>query len=242
MTGVPIDAIGRSAARRRAALRWIVAGLLLAALAIGWSLLPVGDWLRGLRDWIAGLGFRGVAIFAVIYAVGAVVMAPEAVLTIIAGFAYGFWGLPLVLGAATVGASLAFLIARYFARDKVRLLLERRRDLAAIDRAIAEDGWKIVALLRLSPLIPFNLQNYLFGVTAIPFRHFIAATFAGIIPGTALYTYLGALGNVSEGADLGKWAVFGGGLAATIVVAVLVTRKVRAILQGVGVANREDAP
>jgi uncharacterized membrane protein YdjX (TVP38/TMEM64 family) len=168
---------------RTAALAWIGAGALLVALAVGWYLLPISHWLGALRDRILDPGFTGVAIFVAIYVVGAVVLAPEAVLTIGAGFAYGFLGLLMVLIAATIGASLAFLIARYAGRDKVQQLLDRRHKIAAIDRAVAEDGWEIVALLRLSPLIPFNLQNYLFGITAIPFWHFAAATFAGIIPG-----------------------------------------------------------
>jgi uncharacterized membrane protein YdjX (TVP38/TMEM64 family) len=238
MIEVPIGPTDRSAGRRRAAVPWIAAGLLLVAVAIGWSLLPVGDWLWGLRGWIAALGFAGIVIFAMIYIVGAIVLAPEAVLTVFAGFAYGFWALPIVLAAATIGASLAFLIARYIARDTVWRLLARRRNLAAIDRAIADDGWKIVALLRLSPLIPFNLQNYLFGVTAIPFRHFVAATFFGIIPGTALYVYLGALGNQIGDADVEKWGFFAFGLAATIAVAVLVARKARKILRAAGIDER----
>jgi uncharacterized membrane protein YdjX (TVP38/TMEM64 family) len=223
---------------RHASLPWIAAGLLLVAVAIGWYLLPVADWLKDLRDWIVALGFPGVVIFAMIYVAGAVILAPEALLTIVAGFAYGFWGLPIVLVAATIGASLAFLIARYVARDKVRLLLAKRRNLAALDKAVAEDGWKIVALLRLSPLIPFNLQNYLFGVTAIPLRHFVAATFVGIIPGTALYVYLGALGNQTDSAELGKWGLFAFGLVATMVVAVLVARKARAVLRAAGIDDR----
>jgi uncharacterized membrane protein YdjX (TVP38/TMEM64 family) len=227
--------------RRRASLPWIAAGLLLVAVAIGWYLLPVADWLGDLRGWIVALGFKGVVVFAMIYIVGAVVLAPEALLTIAAGFAYGAWGFPIVLIAATIGASLAFLIARHVARDKVRLLLAKRRNLAAIDKAVAEDGWKIVVLLRLSPLIPFNLQNYLFGVTAIPFRHFVAATFFGIAPGTALYVYLGVLGNQTGSADLEKGAFLAFGLVATIVVAVLVARKARAILRAAGIDDRDDA-
>jgi uncharacterized membrane protein YdjX (TVP38/TMEM64 family) len=218
-------------------LAWLGAGALLIAVCVGWYVLPVSDWLGALRDWIVGLGFAGIVIFAAIYVVGAVVLAPEAVLTIAAGFAWGLWGFPIVLLAATIGAALAFLIARYAAREKIRRLLEHRRNLAAIDKTVAEEGWKIVALLRLSPVIPFNLQNYLFGVTAIPFPHFVAATFAGIIPGTALYIYLGALGNTAGEGGPAKWVFFGVGLLATVVVVILVTRKARAKLREAGVDN-----
>jgi uncharacterized membrane protein YdjX (TVP38/TMEM64 family) len=227
------------AAGRTELWAWVPAGAFLAALGTGWYLLPVGAWLGGTRDWIVGLGFEGVAIFVAIYAVGAVILAPEAALTIGAGFAYGFWGLPIVLVAATIGASLAFLLARHLAREKVRRLLQSRRRIAAIDKAVAEDGWKIVALFRLSPLIPFNLQNYLFGVSAIPFRHFVAATAVGIIPGSALYTCLGVAGNAAvfvRGPE--EWTLFGIGLGATAIVVVLVAAKARAKLREAGVDGR----
>ena len=218
-------------AHRTGVVAVTVAVTWLAALGTGWYLMPVSDWLSASRDWIVGLGLQGVAIFVAIYAVGAVVLAPGAVLTIGAGIAYGFWGLPIVLVGATLGASLAFLIARHLARERLRRLFENRRNIGAIDKAIAADGWKIVALLRLSPLIPFNFQNYLFGVTAVPFRHFVAATFVGIIPGAALYTCLGVAGNralsVSGPAE---WALFGVGLSATAIVVVLVAAKARAKL------------
>jgi uncharacterized membrane protein YdjX (TVP38/TMEM64 family) len=207
----------------------------LAAVGIGWYLLPVSDWLDAARGWLIDLGFGGIVLFAAIYVVGTVVLAPVAMLTISAGFAYGFWGLPIVLVAATTGASLAFLIARRAARDTVRRLLERRRKIAAIDRAIAEDGWKIAVLLRLSPLIPFVLQNYLFGVTAIPFRHFVAATLVGIVPGAALYTCLGALGKAAGEGGTARWALFGSGLLATAIAVVLVTRTARAKLHEAGI-------
>lgn len=216
--------------RGRPSLAWIGGAALLVSVVLAWYLLPVASWLGELRQWIVGLGALGVAVFALIYILGAVVLAPEALLTIVAGFAYGFWGLPIVVAAATVGASLAFLVARHAARERVQQWLQRRRNLAAIDRAVAEDGWKIVALLRLSPAIPFNVQNYLFGVTAIPFAQFAAATFFGIIPGTALYIYIGALGGEVGEAGPAKWALLAAGLAATIAVAVLIARKARARL------------
>ena len=213
-------------------------GALLIAVGVAWYLLPVGLWLGTLRDWIVGLGFVGIVFFGAIYVVATVLLAPGSLLTIAAGFAYGFWAIPIVLIAATVGASLSFMIARYLARDRIRRLLETRRNIAAIDRAIAAEGWKIAVLLRLSPLIPFSLQNYLLGVTAIPFMHFAAATFAGIAPGTALYVYVGALGEAALDGSLATWVFFGTGLVATAIVVILVTRKAKALLHEAGV----DAP
>lgn len=224
--------------RRRAALAWIALLLLPVALAAGWHLLPLGDWLWNLRGSTLALGLRGVVAFALVYALGAVVLAPEAVLTVFAGFAYGAWGLPIVVVAATTGAALAFLLARHTARRRVLRLLAGRPGFAAIDRAIAAEGWKIVALLRLNPLVPFNLQNYLFGVTAIRFGHFIAATFAGIVPGAALYTYLGALGAAAPEATPAKGVLLVFGLAATLIVAVVIARKARRLLATAGVADQ----
>jgi uncharacterized membrane protein YdjX (TVP38/TMEM64 family) len=213
------------------------AAALLVLLAVAWRLLPLGEWLIELRSWIGGLGVWGVVLFALIYIVGAVILVPAGLLSIVAGFAYGFWGLPIVVVAATIGAALAFLIARYGARERVRLWLRRRRNLAAIDRAVAEDGWKIVALLRLSPAIPFNLQNYLFGVTAVPFGQFVAATFVGIIPGAAFFTYIGVLGGESAEAGPVRWILFAAGLAATAAAAVLVARKARTKLEEAGLGE-----
>lgn len=210
---------------------------LLVLLTVTWYLLPLGEWLVWLRRWIGGFGLWGVALFVLIYIVGAVILVPAGLLSILAGFAYGFWGVPIVVVAATIGAALAFLIARYAARERVRLWLRGRRNLAAIDRAVAEDGWKIVALLRLSPAVPFVLQNYVFGVTAIPFAQFVAATFVGIIPGAALFTYIGVLGGESAEAGPVRWALFAAGLAATAAAAVLVARKARAKLAEAGVGE-----
>lgn len=219
-----------------------IAGVVvLVAVAVAWSILPLGGWLHALRGWMAALGWRGALAFAAIYVLGAVLLAPEALLTVVAGYVYGFWGLPLVLVAATIGAGLAFLLARYVLREPVRRLLAGRRDLAAIDDAIRRDGWKIVGLLRLSPLIPFNLQNYLFGATGIPFGQFVAATFVGIIPGAALYIAAGALGGASEGSGPIRWLLLAIGLVATATVVVLVARQARAGLAraGVGGERRE---
>jgi uncharacterized membrane protein YdjX (TVP38/TMEM64 family) len=115
-------------------------------------------------------------------------------------------------------------------------MLTTSRKFAAVDNAVTEEGWKIVVLLRLSPLVPFNVQNYLFGITDIPFPHYFAATCVGIIPGTVLFVYLGALGNTSAGRL--EWVFFGVGLLATVTVAVLVTRKAKERLAEAGVADR----
>jgi uncharacterized membrane protein YdjX (TVP38/TMEM64 family) len=211
---------------------WTGLGLILAGAVAASFTCPLGHWVAGFQHWILGLGPWGVAIFASLFIAATLVLAPDWPLSITAGFVYGFWGLPVVVAAATVAATLSFLAARYLLRERVRALLAGRPRVAAIDRAVAEEGWKIVALLRLSPVVPFNLQNYLFGATAVPLSHYVAATAIGIIPGSLFYVYLGVLGNAARhggGASL-KWLLFGIGLVATVAAAILVTRKAKAKL------------
>ncbi|MGE3784016.1 MAG: TVP38/TMEM64 family protein, partial [Alphaproteobacteria bacterium] len=117
----------------------------------------------------------------------------------------------------------------------VKRVIASRRNIAAIDRAISAEGWRIVLLFRLSPLVPFNLQNYLFGVTAVPFGSYVAATFFGIAPATAVFVAVGALGEAALDSRPEKWALLGGGLLATVAAVVLVTRKARALLREAGV-------
>ncbi len=196
---------------------------------------------RGFQQWIEGLGVWGVVAFGVIYVVATVLLIPASPLTLVAGLAFGLWGFPLIVVAATVGAALAFLVARYVARNKVKAIVAKRPKFKAVDEAVTEEGWKIVALMRLSPLVPFNLQNYLFGVTDIAFTRYLAATFVGIMPGSLLYVYLGSLGQQSGGGSTGKWIFLGVGLIATAITVVLITRKAKARLAQAGVGG-DKAP
>jgi uncharacterized membrane protein YdjX (TVP38/TMEM64 family) len=223
----------------------IILAVVGVAIFAAWFLLPLKQWLQGFTDWIEGLGVWGGVLFAAVYVIATVVLAPGSLFTIAAGLVFGLgWGLSIVLVGATIGASLAFLIARYCVRDRIEGMIERRAKLKAVDRAVAEEGWKIVALLRLSPLVPFNIQNYFFGLTKIDFWHYVVATFVGIIHGTLVYLYIGAIGGAlvrGEGQwGTPQWALFGVGLAATIVVAVLIARKARQKLKEAGVADESE--
>ncbi|MFG0263097.1 MAG: DUF547 domain-containing protein, partial [Novipirellula sp. JB048] len=129
---------------------------------------------------------------------------------------------------STLGACSAFLIARYGARDKVAAMASGNRHFGAIDRAIGEGGWKIVALLRLSPAIPFNLQNYLYGLTPVRFWPYAVTSWIAMLPATFLYVYIGHVTGAAVGADrertTAEWAMLAVGLLATAVVTVYVTR------------------
>lgn len=221
-------------------LMGVAAALAVSGLLAVWFFLPVEAWIDALQQWIDALGVWGFAVFGAVYALATILLAPGSALSIAAGLLFGFWGIPLVIIAATAGGCAAFLIGRYVVRQRVREAIERRPKFAAVDQAVKEEGWKVVALLRLSPAVPFNVQNYLFGITEIEFMPYALATFGGIIPGVVLYVYLGVLGR-EAGSDAGggvlKWAFFGVGLLATVAVAVIITRRARQKLKEAGVGQ-----
>ena len=207
---------------------WVVFGVVLLALCLGWLLLPLRAWMDALQHWLLGLGAGGVAIFAAILIFMTFLPAPDWPLPIAAGYVYGVWAFPLTYGCIAFASAIAFLAARYLARDRIRAFLARRPKYQAVDRAVAKEGWQVVVLLRLSPIVPFNLQNYALGGTAIPFWRYLGATLVGIAPGIAIYVYFGMFGR-GLGKDTGPldWALFGVGALATIVLGVIVTRKTK---------------
>jgi uncharacterized membrane protein YdjX (TVP38/TMEM64 family) len=206
-----------------------------AVMVIGW-LLPVDDWLEQAQSWAARMGFLGGVVFGLVYVVGALLFVPGSVLTLGAGLVFGLaWGVVVASASATATAAAAFLITRYLARDRVARLARRHEKFAAIDEAVREKGWKVVALLRLSPLVPFSLSNYLFGLTAIDFWPYVLASWAAMLPGTILYVYLGAAGGMAVGGarkqSPWEWALLVGGLLATVIVTVILTRTARLELE-----------
>lgn len=213
----------------KVALLIIAAILVIAAL---W-LLPVDEWVKYLTAAVQELGALGIVIYILVYALMTILLLPASPLTLAAGLVYGVGvGFAVVLAGATLGALAAFLIARYAARDWAAAKLENWPRFKAIDGAIAHESWKVVLLTRLSPLMPFSLQNFFYGVTDIRFLDYAWATFIGIMPGTLLYVYLGAAGNAAadDSTTTLQWVLFGVGLLATLVVAVLIGRKAKARL------------
>ena len=140
--------------------------------------------LRRSLDWVAGLGPTGVIAFVVIYILACVFMLPGSVLTLGAGAVFGVVkGSVIVSVAATLGATAAFLVGRYFARDRVAKMIEGNARFRAIDEAVGREGWKIVGLTRLSPVFPFNLLNYAYGITKVSLRDYFLASWIGMLPG-----------------------------------------------------------
>jgi uncharacterized membrane protein YdjX (TVP38/TMEM64 family) len=215
-------------AKARIALGVVAVAAVFAAV----RLLPVAEWLRAFQDWVHGQGVVGAVAFGVVYVVAVLLFVPGSVLTIGAGLTFGVVrGALIVWLAATTASALAFLIARHLARSRFEELARRNATFGAIDAAIRERGWRVVLLLRLSPLVPFSLSNYLYGLTAVDLVPYLWASAVGMIPGTFLYVYLGAAGAAATGAagrrDPLEWVLFGVGLVATAAAAVLVGRSAR---------------
>jgi len=223
---------------RQHALAIAVGLALLLALTLAWLMLPVKEWSHSFIAWIQGLGVWGIAVFVVAYIVLVIVLAPGEIMAIAAGVIYGAWAFPLVIVAATMGAALAFLVSRYLVRDWVAALMQKRPLLQALDKAIEEEGWKTVLLLRLNPLVPFNLQNYFFGATDIRFRDYLVATFFGIMPASAAFVYLGTLGHAAAHAPASnglKLVLLVAGLVATLAVIFIIGRRAKVALARFGV-------
>ena len=200
---------------------------------------PLTRWMGSFIQWVQALGTGGVVIYAVFYVAGVVLFFPGIILTAGAGLLYGVvLGTLLVSPASVLGATLAFLIARYVARGWVSRKLEKYPNFRAIDRAIEKNGFKMILLLRLQPVVPFNLLNYALGLTRIRLRDYVMASWIGMFPATVLYVYLGSvLHGVSDllQGHLGseKWGavLFWGGLAAAIILVVYISRIARKALQ-----------
>jgi uncharacterized membrane protein YdjX (TVP38/TMEM64 family) len=223
--------------------RWLLAGIGLIALSVAASFLPLADRVAALGDWVETLGPFGVVAFALVYAVATVLLIPGSLLTLSAGLVFGVGlGALSAWSGAVLGASLAFLAGRYLARSRVEAQARRNAEFQAIDQAIAKQGWKLIGLLRLSPLIPFNVSNYLYGITKVGFWPYAAATAIGILPGTLLYAYLGAAGRLGLGGGARQHSTlesvfFGVGLLASAGVAFWVNRIAKQALLESGAAK-----
>jgi len=205
-------------------------GLLLLA---AWAIAPADEWIRTMGAKVADLGWVAPVAYVLLYVLGTVILAPSPLMSIAAGIAFGWWGLPLAVAAATAGATVSFLVARYLFNDDLEDFLTGRRIFRAAKRAIDEEGWTIQILLRISPAVPFGLLNYLMGLTRTPLRTYVCSTAVGIIPGSFVDIYIGVLGqNLAGDAQIAYLAVGG---AVTVTCAVLITWKARNCLREAGV-------
>ena len=207
--------------------KWLALAALCAAVAATLYFFDVQTVLREGLDAIGRLGAWGPVLFIAAYIVATVFFLPGSVLTLGAGAVFGIGlGSVYVSIASTLGATAAFLVGRYLARDWVAKKIEGNASFAAIDRAVAGEGWKIVGLTRLSPAFPFSLLNYAFGLTRVSLRDYVLASWIGMMPGTVMYVYVGSLARAAGDRQRtpAEWALLGLGLVATIAVTVFITR------------------
>ncbi len=215
--------------------------LFLAAVILGAVFFPVNLWLHRFLDWVRGRGAVGMIVYGVAYIVGTVLLVPGTLLTVGSGFLYGtIIGTLIVSPASVLGATIAFLLGRSFARDWIAKKVSKYPKFEVIDRAIAKNGFKIVLLMRLNPIfVPFAILNYALGLSRVRLRDYILASWIGMLPATTLYVYLGSsVRNISDllqgklpSAGLWPQVLFWGGLLAAGALVYILTRIARQALQ-----------
>lgn len=208
-----------------------------------WAFFHYREQIPEFAAWVRERGLAGALLIGGVYALATVLLLPAALLTLAIGFIYGpFLGTALVSPASVLGATGAFLLGRTLLRRPVEQKFGQNARFRALDRAIEQNGLKILVLTRLSPVFPFTILNYLFGLTRLPLRPYVLGSFVAMLPGTFLYVYLGS--TLEDLSQVGSGAPGGGtagtalkyvGLAATVVVTVIITRIARK-------AFREAAP
>jgi uncharacterized membrane protein YdjX (TVP38/TMEM64 family)/rhodanese-related sulfurtransferase len=212
----------------RTALRWALGLVLLAA--VGVALTQRGRFdAATLQAWVEGAGAAGPLLFMGLYAVATVLFLPAAVITLAGGALFGpLWGTLWNLTGATVGAALAFLIARHLGADWVARRSGPR--LQRLNEGVASEGWRFVAFVRLVPLFPFNLLNYALGLTRISFITYLLATWVFMLPGAFAYTWLGHAGReaLSGGDGLVRNVTIALSLLAAVALLPRLVRKLRA--------------
>ncbi|MCX5826814.1 MAG: TVP38/TMEM64 family protein [Deltaproteobacteria bacterium] len=218
--------------------------IILAAIVVGLLLVArhfnLQQVFRDALAWIEAAGPIGPLVFFGLYIAACVFMLPGSILSLGAGAVFGVVnGSLLVSLSSSAGATAAFLVGRYLARDFVARRVAGNTTFSSMDEAVASEGWKIVGLTRLSPVFPFNLLNYAFGLTRVSLRDYVLASWIGMMPGTVMYVYLGSLaGSLAElGAkesgharSPAEWALYSVGLIATVAVTVVITRIARRAL------------
>ena len=196
------------------------------------------EFLHHILLWIQNLGYVSAIAFILLYIVATIALVPGSILTLGAGVVFGVvWGSVYVLIGAILGETCAFLLGRYLARDWISRKIQHNQTFVELDRALNQEGLKIIFLTRLSPLFPFSLLNYAFGITGISLRDYFIGSI-GMIPMTITYVYLGSLaGNlatIGEATQLAnpelQWTIKIVGFIATVAATLYLTRVARRTL------------
>jgi uncharacterized membrane protein YdjX (TVP38/TMEM64 family) len=219
-------------------LRIALAAAVLAGLFLVFRLLPIGAWIEELKTYVRGQGALGYLVFGIVY-VGASLIpgGPAAIMTLAAGAVYGVvTGTILVSLASITAATLAFLLARGAFRGRVQKIARENRTFGSLNRAIEKEGAKIVALVRLSPVFPFTIVNYLFGLTPVKLASYFFASWIAMLPGTLAYVYFGsALGDVTGSATALQKTIKIGLAVAAVVATIFIARIAARAIRNAGI-------
>lgn len=222
----------------------LIGAVVILAIA-AWQ-FPIAEWLTDLVQWIEANRQTAWIVFIIAYVAATVLMLPGSILTVAAGYVFGvLYGTALVSISSVLGATAAFLVGRSLGRGWVREKIGADARLAAIDQATEKRGFLVMLLLRLSPIFPFNVMNYLMSLTGMSLKNFVAGSWLGMLPGTVLYVYLGSAASdltalLAGEYDAGPYgqAFFIGGLIATAAVTVLIARfAAKTLKETIGVAD-----
>jgi uncharacterized membrane protein YdjX (TVP38/TMEM64 family) len=182
----------------------LVAAIIATVFIIAWQ-TGILNYLKDvevMQAWFADLGILGYIVFILVFIAVAVFMLPAALLTIVAGITFGsIQGGILALIGATLGAMVAFLVAKYVARDMIVAKFKTNAVFNKIDRGVEQNGVSFLILTRLVPVFPYNVQNYAYGVTSIPFIKYSIVSFITMAPGAFIYAYMSGQ-IVSEGISI----------------------------------------
>lgn len=221
---------------RDGAAKWplLAAVAIVAILTALAFVLPVREWAGMLEDRVETMELAtGLMVFGAAYAVATLLLVPGWIFAVAAGAIFGMgWGLAVTLASVASSSIAAFVTSRYLLRAPAEKLARRHRLFKAFGKAVDREGWRIVALLRMSPLVPSGIKSYFFGLTRVTAGDYLAGTIVGLLPGLLLKVWVGAAGRdvVTRGGPI-EWALLATGLAATVAVSVMVTRLTRARLQ-----------
>lgn len=219
------------AARRR--WPWIVAAAMLMAAVLISTLAPLREWVMALEDVLEQMSLGAALLaFCAISVVGTLMMVPAWIFPIAAGAVFGMgWGVAIAIVASTLAAVAAFLVGRFVMRGRIERMAKRHKSFAAVDKAVRREPWKVVALLRMSPVLPSGLKSYFLGVTCVDVFNYVTATALGMLPGIALKVYIGYAGRDALNGGPLKWAMLAAGVAATVAMTLIVGRAVKKRLQ-----------
>lgn len=233
-----------AAAKKPPVVKIVVGVLVVAALFALFKILPMAEWIDRFKTFVRGQGAFGYVLFGLVYVAASLVPGgPAALLTLAAGAIYGVaTGTALVSISSVTAATLAFLLARTVFQKKAEAMAAGNEKFGSLRRAIEKEGGKIVALVRLSPLFPFTIVNYLFGLTPVRPLTYVLASWIAMLPGTLAYAYLGsAVGEVAGEATPQQKAIKIGLSVAAVVATALIARTAAKAIRNAGVGDDKTA-